>query len=61
MSEIFEICKNTADQANELLIEMLEGNWPDNKLLSGSVQDGNTAIQVQLLITKNSADFLDEQ
>ena len=61
MSELLEICENTAEQAKQLLIEMMEGNWPDNKLLLGSLQDGGTPIQVQLLITKNQNDFLDEQ
>ncbi|MFA0604926.1 hypothetical protein [Vibrio amylolyticus] len=56
--------KKVADEAScyieTLLAEMFEGNYPNNEVLLGILSSGSDTIQVQLKITRNAAEFMDE-
>ncbi|PML06253.1 hypothetical protein [Vibrio lentus] len=60
MSEALKVAAEAPDYIETLLIEMLEGDHPDNEVLLGSLLSGDESIQVQLKITRNPEDFLDE-
>jgi len=60
MSEAQKIAAEAPDYIETLLVEMLEGRHPDNEVLLGTLLCGDESIQVQLKITRNPADFLDE-
>ncbi|MEQ6344928.1 MULTISPECIES: hypothetical protein [Vibrio] len=60
MSEALKVAAEAPDYIETLLIEMLEGDHPDNEVLLGTLLSGNSTIQVQLKITRNPEDFLDE-
>lgn len=63
MSEAIKLANNAALEIEGLLAEMLEGDWPDNKILLGTLGTDNSdeEIQVQLLITRDPKTFMDEQ
>lgn len=60
MSEALKIAAEAPDYIETLLVEMLEGDHPDNEVLLGTLLSGDESIQVQLKITRNPNDFLDE-
>ncbi|MBJ2147564.1 hypothetical protein JC606_14405 [Vibrio sp. IB15] len=60
MSEAQKIAAEAPDYIETLLVEMLEGEHPDNEVLLGTLLCVDESIQVQLKITRNPADFLDE-
>ncbi|MEZ8296508.1 hypothetical protein AB6D11_22065 [Vibrio splendidus] len=60
MSEAQKVAAEAPDYIETLLIEMLEGDHPDNEVLLGALLSGDSTIQVQLKITRNPKDFLDE-
>lgn len=60
MSEALKVAAEAPDYIETLLVEMLEGNYADNEVLLGTLLSGNESIQVQLKITRNPTDFLDE-
>ncbi|PMN30011.1 hypothetical protein BCT35_20655 [Vibrio lentus] len=60
MSEALRIAAEAPDYIETLIIEMLQGDHPDNEVLLGTLLSGDESIQVQLKITRNPADFLDE-
>ncbi|MBJ2148963.1 hypothetical protein JC606_21740 [Vibrio sp. IB15] len=60
MSEALKIAAEATDYIETLLVEMLEGNHPDNEVLLGTLLSGNESIQIQLKITRKPEDFMDE-
>ncbi|AIW22219.1 hypothetical protein F0267_22195 [Vibrio coralliilyticus] len=60
MSEAQAVAAEAKDYIEQLLIEMFEGNHPDNEVLLGTLLSGNEPIQVQLKITRKPEDFMDE-
>jgi hypothetical protein len=60
MSEAKKIENEAPDYIETIIADMLKGNHPDNKVLLGELLDGNTEIQVQLLVTTNKKQFIDE-
>ncbi|NOH82829.1 hypothetical protein F0249_03325 [Vibrio sp. 03-59-1] len=60
MSEGMKIAAEAPDYIEILIAEMLAGGHPDNEVLLGTLLTGNEELQVQLKITRNPADFLDE-
>ncbi|MEZ8855575.1 hypothetical protein AB6E16_08720 [Vibrio atlanticus] len=60
MSEALKVAAEAPDYIETLLVEMLEGDHPDNEVLLGTLLSGDESIQVQLKITRNPKDFLDE-
>ncbi|MCC4854451.1 hypothetical protein PD716_08580 [Vibrio gigantis] len=60
MSEAQKVAAEAPDYIETLLVEMLEGDHPDNEVLLGALLSGDSTIQVQLKITRNPKDFLDE-
>ena len=60
MSEALKVAAEAPDYIETLLVEMLQGAHPDNEVLLGTLLSGDESIQVQLKVTRNPADFLDE-
>ncbi|MEZ8695023.1 hypothetical protein AB6D15_22560 [Vibrio splendidus] len=60
MSEALRMAAEAPDYIETLIIEMLQGDHPDNEVLLGTLLSGDESIQVQLKITRNPTDFLDE-
>ncbi|MFS1980806.1 hypothetical protein BCU36_017215 [Vibrio lentus] len=60
MSEALKMAAEAPDYIETLIIEMLQGDHPDNEVLLGTLLSGDESIQVQLKITRNPVDFLDE-
>ncbi len=60
MSEAQKVAAEASDYIETLLVEMLEGDHPDNEVLLGTLLSDDESIQVQLKITRNPTDFLDE-
>lgn len=60
MSEALKMAAEAPDYIETLLVEMLEGDHPDNEVLLGTLLSGDESIQIQLKITRNPEDFLDE-
>lgn len=57
-----EIEENAVGWVEKLIAEMLEGEHDDNRIILGelSTQSGSEIIQVQLVVTRNESDFIDE-
>lgn len=60
MSEALKVAAEAPDYIETLLIEMLQGDYPDNEVLLGTLLSGDESIQIQLKITRKPEDFLDE-
>lgn len=60
MSEPSNIASQAGSYADELINDMLSGNYPDNEVLLGEVLSGKTQIQLQLYVTQEPKMFLDE-
>ena len=60
MSEALKMAAEAPDYIETLIIEMLQGDHPDNEVLLGTLLSGDESIQIQLKTTRNPADFLDE-
>lgn len=60
MSEAKSIAEEAPDYIETLLTELFEGNHSDNEVLLGTLMSGDEVIQVQLRITRNPEQFLDE-
>ncbi|MEZ8881831.1 hypothetical protein AB6E09_22960 [Vibrio lentus] len=60
MSEALKVAAEAPDYIETLLVEMLEGDYPDNEVLLGTLLSGDESIQIQLKITRKPEDFLDE-
>ncbi|WP_454440262.1 hypothetical protein [Vibrio bathopelagicus] len=60
MSEAQKVAAEAPDYIETQLVEMLEGDHPDNEVLLGTLLSGDESIQIQLKITRKPEDFLDE-
>lgn len=60
MREAKKIASEAPDYIETIIADMLEGSHSDNKVLLGELLDSNTEIQVQLLVTTNKKQFIDE-
>ncbi|MEZ9216502.1 MULTISPECIES: hypothetical protein [Vibrio] len=60
MSEALKVAAEAPDYIETLLVEMLQGDYPDNEVLLGTLLSGDESIQIQLKITRKPEDFLDE-
>ena len=60
MSEALKVAAEAPGYIETLLVEMLEGDYPDNEVLLGTLLSGNESIQIQLKITRKPEDFMDE-
>ena len=60
MSEAQAVAAEAKDYIEQLLVEMFEGNHPDNEVLLGTLLSGKDRIQVQLIITRHPENFMDE-
>ena len=54
-----EIAATAVNNIENLLTEMLEGDYANNEIALGELLDGNETIQVQLKITRTPIEFID--
>lgn len=59
MSGAREVAKEAVDYIEELIADMLAGEYMDNEVALGMVLCGKQKIQVQLKVTMDSRDFLE--
>lgn len=60
VSAAFEIVESAPNVIDNLLAEMLEGDHPDNSILLGTAFSGGIEIQIQLMVTKDIRQFIDD-
>lgn len=60
MSEHIKIAAQAVDYIEGLFVEIIEGDHDDNEVLLGTVLVGNKSFQIQLKVTANPDDFMDE-
>jgi len=61
MSAAREIAQNAVDNIEDLLSDMLEGNYANNEVSLGVLLSGKEEIQVQLKITRAPSEFIDTE
>ena len=61
MSAAIEVASRAKKEIEELLIDMFAGNHEDNEISLGLLLAGDDRIQVQLKVTRNLCDFLDDE
>lgn len=61
MSASREIAQNAVDNIEDLLSDMLEGNYANNEVSLGVLLSGKEEIQVQLKITRAPSEFIDTE
>lgn len=60
MSDAVTITGAASDHIESLIADMLAANAADNSILLGTVISGNDEIQIQLVVTRDPAKFMDE-
>lgn len=58
MSGAKEVATTAIDNIENLIAEMLDGDYADNEVSLGRLLCGKEEIQVRLSITRNKADFI---
>ena len=61
MSDAQIIAASGAEHVNEMITEMFAGDHDNDHMLLGTLQSGSEQVQVQLIVTRNTEEFLDEQ
>jgi hypothetical protein len=62
MSDAKEAAEKAVDWVEQLIAEMIDGDHQDNKIVLGELtnQSGSEELQIQLVVTRNKEDFIDE-
>lgn len=60
MSDVLETAAKAGEHIEDLITDVLSG-YEDSKAWLGTLNDGDTRIQVHLVVTRNEDDFMDEQ
>ncbi len=60
MSGAKEVAAKATEVVEQLISEMLEGDYADNEIALGTLLSGTEEIQVQLKITRAPSEFLDD-
>ncbi|MGF1905228.1 hypothetical protein [Aliivibrio salmonicida] len=60
MSEAIKAASHAKDYIEELIVEMLEGKHPNNEILLGVLELEGKPLQIQLKVTMNPSEFMDE-
>jgi hypothetical protein len=60
MSGAIQVAEKAREHVEQLITDMLEGDHQDNQVSLGLLICGDEYIQVQLKITRNTCDFLDD-
>lgn len=60
MSDAIELANTAGEYVEDLIADVLEGR-NNSRMLLGTVESGRQEIQIQLVVTKNHNEFLDEQ
>lgn len=61
MSDSVEISQTATEHIEALISEMYAGKHDNNHMLLGTLHSGDEPLQIQLLVTRNPEEFLDEQ
>ena len=60
MSEAIKAASQAKDYIEELIVEMLEGKYPNNEILLGVLELEGKPLQIQLKVTMDPVEFMDE-
>lgn len=60
MSDAIKIAKEAPKYVEGLLAEMFAANAEDNRICLGGVYSGQQYIQIQLVVTSNPAEWMDD-
>ena len=60
MSDLTDAAERAPEFVEQLASEMFEGKYDNNHMLLGTLHDGDSMLQVQLIVTRNTEEFLDE-
>jgi len=61
MSDCIKVAQTATEYIEDLIAEMYAGDHDNNHLLLGTLHSGGEPLQIQLAVTRNSEEFLDEQ
>ena len=61
MSEAIQLAATATEHIDDLITEMFAGSHDNDHMLLGTLQSGSEQVQVQLIVTRNTEEFLDEQ
>ena len=59
MSAAKQLAASSIDNIEQLLRDMLVGDYADNEVSLGVLQDGKEEIQIQLRVTRTPSEFID--
>lgn len=60
MSDAIQIAKEAPLYVEDLIAEMMREKVADNRALLGTVLNGDEEIQIQLVVTRNQENMMDE-
>ncbi|MCK8106163.1 hypothetical protein MTF64_04665 [Pseudoalteromonas sp. 2CM41L] len=60
MSEAVNVAAEAVEYIDTLIVDMLEGKYPNNYVLLGTLQEQYTDIQIQLHVMQDENKFIDE-
>ena len=60
MSDAIQITKEAPLYIEDLIAEMMREKIADNRVLLGAVLAGDEEIQIQLVVTRNTENMMDE-
>ncbi|GAA58459.1 hypothetical protein P20652_0313 [Pseudoalteromonas sp. BSi20652] len=60
MSEAVNIAAEAVEYVDTLIVDMLEGKYPNNYVLLGTLLEQHTDIQIQLHVMQDENKFIDE-
>lgn len=60
MSDAVHIAKEAPLYIEDLITEMMREKIADNRVLLGTVLNGDEEIQIQLVVTRNQENIMDE-
>lgn len=60
MSDAIQITKEAPLYIEDLIAEMMREKIADNRVLLGTVLAGDEEIQIQLVVTRNTENMMDE-
>lgn len=60
MSDLRDIAKEAVYEVEDLVTDLFKQKCSDSQILLGTVGEGMERIQVQLLVTRNPKNYMDE-
>jgi len=61
VSASIEVAQKATEVIEQVLSEMFDGDYANNGIILGTILNGSEEIQVQLKVTRDPCEFMDEQ